>query len=565
MPDLLTLDDPRACEIADSGAKAAGLAEAAARGLPVVPGVVVPADALAPAVAEGRNALSRSPAAARLAVAGARIDPAVLEALHAACAGFRHGAIVRSSSPLEGDPRWSGAFATYHEVGPDDLRAALLGCAASLFSRDVLARADEMGMSPTDLSVAALIQPWLPLDGGGTAAVASDGVVTVYGASGDPAMLVSGRAQGGSATVAVDGRVEGDLVAEGFAPDVVSGVAKLARRVFDRLGARVLEWGVADAEIRLLQVRNPVSTPASLFHLEEPARPPTTMERRLVRLALRFPGPIGELTVLPWAVAFDEPLDPAPTVVADPTAAYERILFDAAMLRAHVWGTDPETADASWSEAARTLLSGEADGSDPDIFGRLRRPDRAVAARLLGSIRGLGEALVGRGALAHPETIWRLTPHDLGVAVHDAGHRATISHGPDRWEPFIASVVAAGGEVSAGLPVAPGVGAGVAHLLVAGAGRPGPRAVLIAQRPLPQIAPLLWGCAGLVTIEGNEGAHLFEVARSLGVPAVTSPRLGVSGTPAPDTPVAVDGDRGTVAVLEADPVTESLTTVGARA
>jgi hypothetical protein len=29
--------------------------------------------------------------------------------------------------------------------------------------------------------------------------------------------------------------------------------------------------------------------------------------------------------------------------------------------------------------------------------------------------------------------------------------------------------------------------------------------------------------------------------------------------------VAVDGDRGTVAVLEADPVTESLTTVGARA
>ena len=74
--------------------------------------------------------------------------------------------------------------------------------------------------------------------------------------------------------------------------------------------------------------------------------------------------------------------------------------------------------------------------------------------------------------------------------------------------------------------------------------------MLVTDRPVPQIAPLLWGCAGLVTAEGGEGAHLFEVARSLGVPAVTSLRLDVLGASAPSTLVAVDGDRGIVAVLE---------------
>jgi phosphoenolpyruvate-protein kinase (PTS system EI component) len=87
--------------------------------------------------------------------------------------------------------------------------------------------------------------------------------------------------------------------------------------------------------------------------------------------------------------------------------------------------------------------------------------------------------------------------------------------------------------------------------------------VLIATRPVPQIAPLLWGCAGLVTNEGSEGAHLFEVARSLGVPAVTSLRPSLPGAPAPGRLMAVDGDRGTVAILEGAPVTEALMPVGA--
>jgi phosphoenolpyruvate-protein kinase (PTS system EI component) len=54
-----------------------------------------------------------------------------------------------------------------------------------------------------------------------------------------------------------------------------------------------------------------------------------------------------------------------------------------------------------------------------------------------------------------------------------------------------------------------------------------------------------------VTSGGTSGAHLFEVARSLGVPAVIGPEiwadadtLGESGSL-----VAVDGDTGRVSIL----------------
>jgi phosphohistidine swiveling domain-containing protein len=90
--------------------------------------------------------------------------------------------------------------------------------------------------------------------------------------------------------------------------------------------------------------------------------------------------------------------------------------------------------------------------------------------------------------------------------------------------------------VGAGRPVAidPGVEA-----------MPPPRRVLVVPAAVPQLAPFLWEAAGLVAGSGSEGAHLFEVARSLGVPAV----IGVELDPSADGVVAVDGDAGTVSEL----------------
>jgi pyruvate,water dikinase len=77
------------------------------------------------------------------------------------------------------------------------------------------------------------------------------------------------------------------------------------------------------------------------------------------------------------------------------------------------------------------------------------------------------------------------------------------------------------------------------------------RYVLVARHPLARYAPLLWSASGLVACEGSPGAHLIEVARSLGVPAVvgcSTARPALLGT---YDLAAVDGDTGIVAFASA--------------
>ncbi|HEY5578745.1 MAG TPA: PEP-utilizing enzyme, partial [Acidimicrobiia bacterium] len=76
-----------------------------------------------------------------------------------------------------------------------------------------------------------------------------------------------------------------------------------------------------------------------------------------------------------------------------------------------------------------------------------------------------------------------------------------------------------------------------------------PRDVVAAPYPVPGLAPLLWHAAGLVTFAGSPEAHLFEVARSLGVPGVAACplRLAQGGGL---TLAAVDGSAGRAHLLE---------------
>jgi len=78
-------------------------------------------------------------------------------------------------------------------------------------------------------------------------------------------------------------------------------------------------------------------------------------------------------------------------------------------------------------------------------------------------------------------------------------------------------------------------------------------AILLIDRPLPALAPLLFTARGVLARSGAAGSHLAEVARSLSVPMVTGchPET-VTGAGPPGAPwlAAIDGATGDVALLQ---------------
>jgi phosphohistidine swiveling domain-containing protein len=283
------------------GAKAARLARAGAAGLAVLPGWVVPVAEGRPALGAGAAAVRQGrPAAARRAVLGHRLDERLAAELRETVAGLGGRVIVRSSSPLEADPRWSGAFSSVAEVGPDDVSAAIRSCWASAFAVDPLNRLEACCLPPEALELGVLLQPEILPVAGGVARVtgAGDvgaGEVTIEGVLGHPGPLLSGWAEGASACVQLPasaqraGRLsppregwpfpqgEGlgfaplgeraaprrgtgpppppgdDGLAELIGQGMVAAVAALAGRAWRLLGDDVIEWAADDNGIWLLQ------------------------------------------------------------------------------------------------------------------------------------------------------------------------------------------------------------------------------------------------------------------------------------------------------------------------
>jgi phosphoenolpyruvate synthase/pyruvate phosphate dikinase len=269
---------------ATAGAKAARLSAALRAGLPVLPGWVVPAAESRAAVRAAAATMRRGQfAAARRAVLSRPLDGGLAAELAEAARGLGGRVIVRSSSKLEGDPRWSGAFASVAGVRPREVATALRSCWASAFAVDPLARLDACGLRVEDLELAALIQPEIRPAAGGVARVMPRSqcecggpapadrcvAVTVEGVEGHPGPLLSGWSDGAPALVTTACPGGGDApAAEGpliglVGRDVVLEVARLAEGVHGLLGDDTIEWAAADGRVWLLQCRHAGSPPAA--------------------------------------------------------------------------------------------------------------------------------------------------------------------------------------------------------------------------------------------------------------------------------------------------------------
>lgn len=544
---LLDLDDESAA-VEAVGAKALRLGRARRAGLPALPGLVVTAEAATTALRAGADALAGGGSgAARLAVGDAALDSGLSAELRAAARRLGPALVVRSSSPQEADVAWAGAFTSYLGVGPDDLGVAVRGCWASVFSPPALARCDALEVPVDRVGMAVLVQPEVVAAAGGTARCEADGTVTVTAVRGSPAPLLAGWAPGAVYRVATDGSV--DHADPSLPSALPARVAVLARAVRDALGHGLVEWVLHDDDVVLLQSQPLADAPPPAARPALAAGLHVGICLRVARLVSRLPGPLAAELVLPWAVALPDALPAGPEVhpapVGDPAAMLAEVRAIARELTVQAW-RDPARA-----AAALARLRGLQPGSTAPLASA-REPDAGRGGRVLGLLAGLADHLVASGVLGAPGDLWRLSTTQLEALVARPepvapSHRLP----PEPWGPFVHAVVSGAGRQAGGTPSAPGARAGVAHVIAAGSeGAPvSPGRVLVADRPLPSLAALLWKAAGLVTTGGGPGAHLIEVAQSLGVPAVTGCR--VDGLLDGPTLLAVDGDLGTVAGVAA--------------
>lgn len=551
--NIVWLSDERAADPAIVGAKAASLARAKAAGLPVLDGFVVAVAAGVPVLAAGAEVLrSRNSGFARAAITGSAIDPVLAKELSVATESLGRRLVVRSSSLVEGQGVWAGAFASYAELAPHEVAQGVAGCWASVFTPDALRRGEALGIGPADVGMAALVQPEIQPELGGVATVGGSGTVTIAVVEGPPAAIVSGWERGHLLVVAADEIAPADT-ALALGEERVRAVAELARAAA-AMGSPHVEWAEENGHLWLLQAQPTAPPrPADGLPASGPELPNDPRLGDLARLLARFPGPVGEQLVLSWAVGHGRLPDPTPAAQGlDAPAMLKRCQALSTGLAADRW---PGVV-----EPGRVLR--ELDGGDPEVaLAALSDPpplDEPAAAELLGLLEALAIALQAAGSIPGPGWLTLLRPHELAELAAggrlDPGRR--IGLGPR--EPLLHRIAIAQGASRQGDPAAPGWGAGPIRLIrdASGAERFAPREIVATVNPINNLAPLLWDAAALIAVDGSPGAHLFEVASWVGVPAVCNVDLEAAAGMSlddlqgrPGLVGAVDGDRGTVFVI----------------
>ena len=541
-----------------SGAKAATLARGRSLGLPVLQGVVVPSGAATAALHAGIKALADTGSGgARLAVMAQDVDPELVAEVRAAVERLGAPVVVRSSSRVEDSGEFAGAFSSFDGVGPDDVRTALRGVWASPFSVDALERCEAAGVPVEDLALAVLVQPEITPLFAGSAKVRSDATVELVAGRGAPARLMSGWDSGSAGLATPEGQRTGEAL-ELLGDDVFDAVAELAREVLRTLGDDLIEWAWTDDGVVLLQARRAAEPPPPI---EPPPPLPVYAEPAALAISAtvrRFPGALGESLVLPWALAPTElPPPAAGEVWGDPAMTLAQLRALTGELSSAAWGMPSSEAVAAAAELCRDLR-GPAPQAAVARLGELHAVDPAAAERAVRLVETLVASALAGGVAEIPSQVWDLPPERLALVLDGRAATAVPVRSPaDRWEPFVYGVVSAQGRSVRGTPVTDGVGAGKVRLVddPAAAGDVD-RAIIVARRPLPALASLLWRAAGLVTVAGSAAAHLFEVATSVGVPAVINVDFGdvfeqgISALSERAMMGAVDGTSGTLWLLE---------------
>jgi pyruvate, water dikinase len=293
--------EPACAEVACAGGKGSSLARMAALGLPVPPGFVVPANALAEALPDGgaelrRLAEAKDAEAAQALIRTVELDPALREDVLRAYAALGPDDVpvaVRSSACAEDSEAasFAGQQETFlHVRGGDQVRTRIRDCWASFFSERALFYRSQKG-SLADLGMAVVVQRMVQAEIAGVL-FTCDPVrgrrdrMVVEAVIGLGEAAVSGAVTPDHYVLKRDGTVRKAQVHEqpyAIVADEAGGVAERplspdegrARKAGDELLAKLaqlgddleqrvgvpqdIEWAVQDGKLYVLQAR-PVTT-----------------------------------------------------------------------------------------------------------------------------------------------------------------------------------------------------------------------------------------------------------------------------------------------------------------
>lgn len=303
MSIVLEFGHPECTDVSRAGGKGSSLARMAALGLPVPPGFVVPANALADALPDHGAQLhalaeAQDAAAAQELIRSVELDPALRQAVldaYATLGGGRGDApvAVRSSACAEDSEAasFAGQQETFlHVRGGDAVRARIRDCWGSFFSERALFYRSQKG-SLSDLGMAVVVQRMVHADVAGVL-FTCDPVhnrrdrMVVEAVLGLGEAAVSGAVTPDHYVLKRDGRVRkakvhqqpyaivagdtGGVIEHPLSPDeggarkagdeLLAELARIGADLEQRVGVpQDIEWAVQDGELYVLQAR-PVTT-----------------------------------------------------------------------------------------------------------------------------------------------------------------------------------------------------------------------------------------------------------------------------------------------------------------